>query len=1202
MLLSNAAIKNRTTVLVLMLLIVAAGAYSYITLPREAAPDVPIPVVLVTTVYKETSPEDVESLVTIKIENELKGIKGVKEITSISAEGQSVITIEFQPEIRIEDALQYVRDKVDIAKGELPLDAEEPTIREINIAELPIMMVNISGNVSPAVLKGIADRLEEEIEQIPGVLEVDVLGAAEREIRLEIDPYRVQAYGLTIPELVKLIPSENVNVSAGGLETPGTRFNVRVPAQFVKPDEVDNLPLTTRGGKTIYLTDVAKVTDTFKDRTSFARLDGAESVTLSVRKTVGANIQKVAYGVKAVVAAFGEQLPPSIRIELTLDQSKDVDMIVSDLENGVISGLILVVLVLVAFMGWRTSAIVALAIPMSMLISFALLDALGYTLNMVVLFSLILALGMLVDNAIVIVENIFRHRQLGLGQIEASMEGAGEVAWPVITSTATTVGAFSPLLFWPGIMGEFMKYLPITLIITLTSSLFVALVISPTVCSALSGHVRRVKTRHPFIEGYRRLLGTALKHWPATLSLAVLVMAGVVILYGKRGRGVELFPTSDPRRAMINIRGPQGMNIHKSNRLARRVENRVEKFRRRDLEHGDLEHVVANVGSGGGGISFAGRASGPHVSNLTLLFHDFEDRERPSDEAAAEIRKLLGGIAGAEIELEKESHDGPPTGAAVAVRIIGDDFKTLRKLSERAKRLISDVPIRGLVNLRSDLELTRPELAFIPNRLRGMLLGVSPAVSGEYLKTCILGRKVGTYRQFNDEYDITVRLGERHRSEIQDLFHLCVPSDAGQAVSLRSLGEFQYRGGFGTINRVDQKRVVTLTADAEGRLDTEVLKDVQERLSPLGQSRLLATDVLDWDRFCRTLRDAGRQGDPSPARRIWRLVKPGGLLGFMKKNPQKLIERLAGGETAEPEARAQILAVINQVIKRADFYRAEDFKGIDLTEEAKAYVERDRKDLSEEEVQRLNRLLLEAAFPSALAKRELLELPEGYRIAYAGQKEFQEDAEAFLGKAFAFALLLIILILVAQFNTISAPFIIMFTVVLSMIGFLTGLLICRRPFGIVMTGVGVIGLAGVVVNNAIVLLDYARRLQRQGLDVIAAAIQAGATRLRPVMLTATTTILGLLPMATGVNLNFRKFSLANPLAIISTRSETSQFWSSMAIAVIFGLAIATVLTLVVVPTLYVTLYRAAAHYGLGGLKRREAESEAAGHVEPPPLP
>ena len=1196
MLLSNAAIKNRTTVLVLILLIVAAGAYSYVTLPREAAPDVPIPVVLVTTIYKETSPEDVESLVTIKIENELKGIKGVKEITSISAEGQSVITIEFQPEIRIEDALQYVRDKVDVAKGELPLDAEEPTIREINIAELPIMMVNISGNVSPAVLKGIADRLEEEIEQIPGVLEVDVLGAAEREIRLEIDPYRVQAYGLTIPELVKLIPSENVNVSAGGLETPGTRFNVRVPAQFVKPDEVDNLPLTTRGGKTIYLTDVAKVTDTFKDRTSFARLDGAESVTLSVRKTVGANIQKVGYGVKAVVAAFREQLPPSIRIELTLDQSKDVDMMISDLENGVISGLILVVLVLVAFMGWRTSAIVALAIPMSMLISFALLDALGYTLNMVVLFSLILALGMLVDNAIVIVENIFRHRQLGLGQIEASMAGAGEVAWPVITSTATTVGAFAPLLFWPGIMGEFMKFLPITLIITLTSSLFVALVISPTVCSVLSGHVRQVKARHPFIEGYRRLLGTALKHWPATLSLAVLIMAGVVILYGKRGRGVELFPIADPRRATINIRGPQGMNIHKSNRLAQRVENRVKKFR-----PDDLEHVVANVGSGGGGISLSGQASGPHVSNLTLLFHDFEDRPRPSVEAAAEIRKLLGGIAGAEVKLDKERH-GPPTGAPIAVRIIGDDFKTLRKLSERAKRLISDVPIRGLVNLRSDLELTRPELAFIPNRLRGMLLGVSPAVSGEYLKTCILGRKVGTYREFNDEYDITVRLPERHRSEIQHLFHLCVPSDAGQAVSLRSLGDFQYRGGFGTINRVDQKRVVTLTADAEGRLDTEVLKDVQERLSPLGQSRLLSADVLDWGGFCRALRDAGKQTDPSPARRIWRLLKPGGLLGFTKKNPQKLIERLAGGETAEPEARAEVLAAVNQVVKRADLYRAEDFKGIELTDEAKAYIERDRKDLSDKEVQRLNRLLLEATFPGVLAKRELLELPEGYRIAYAGQKEFQEDAEAFLGKAFGFALLLIILILVAQFNTISAPFIIMFTVVLSMIGVLTGLLICRRPFGIVMTGVGVIGLAGVVVNNAIVLLDYARRLQRQGLDVIAAAIQAGATRLRPVMLTATTTILGLLPMATGVNLNFRKFSLGNPLAIISTRSETSQFWSSMAIAVIFGLAVATVLTLVVVPTLYVTLYRASAHFGLGGLKKREAESEAAGHVEPTPAP
>ena len=1044
MLLSNAAIKNRTTVFVLILLITVAGAYSYITLPREAAPDVPIPFVVVSTSYEGVAPEDIESAVTIKVENELTGIKGVKEISSTSAEGLSVIAIEFEPGIRIEDALQYVRDKVDLAKGDLPAEAEEPVIKEINVAEFPIMIVSISGDISPVRLKAIADELEDVVKQVPGVLNVEVLGGLEREIRLEIDPDRVAAYRLTIPELVNLIPSENVNISAGGLDTPGTKFNVRVPGEFDDPQEVDAFGLAVRKGKMIYLPDVAAVRDTFKDRQSYARLDGADSITLLVRKTLGANLVEVSDRVKGILAEARRQVPAGVRIEATLDQSKYVRIMVRDLENNVITGLVLVVLVLVAFMGWRISVIVALAIPMSMLISFALLQALGYTLNMVVLFSLILALGMLVDNAIVIVENIFRHRQLGYGRIDAAMKGTGEVAWPVITSTATTVAAFSPLLFWPGIMGDFMKYLPITLIMTLSSSLFVALVISPTVCSVLAFRARPARERHPFINAYKGLLGTALKHWPVTLSVAFLLLFGVGIYFAKRGYGVKLFPDFDPQQAFINIRSPQGTNIAESDRLARLVERRVDAFR------GEFDHVVANVGSAGG-MSFIGSGGGPHVANVTLIFHDYELRERSSDKAVSEIREVLGDIPGAEVKLEKEEH-GPPTGAAVTVRIIGRDFKQLEKYSEQAKRMIADVP--GLVNLRSDLEAARPELVFKVDRRRALLLGVNSMVIGNFLKTCIFGRNVGTYRQFNEEYDITVRLPENQRKDIRDLFRLRVPNNAGQAVPLSSLGTFEYRGGFGTINRIDQKRVVTLTGDAEGRLDTVVLKDVQGRLAAL-------------------------------------------------------------------------------------------------------------------------------------------ELAPGYSFRYAGKKEEQDEATAFLRKAFAFALLLMVLILVAQFNTLSVPLIIMSTVLLSLIGVGLGLLICRMPFGIIMTGVGVISLAGVVVNNAIVLLAYTRQLQRRGMDVLAAALQAGATRLRPVLLTAMTTILGLLPMALGKSIDFHRVFAGDLANAYVSKSEMSQFWGSMAIAVIFGLGFATLLTLLVVPTMYVTLYRLGAHFGLGGLKRVAGEERTA---------
>jgi multidrug efflux pump len=490
-------------------------------------------------------------------------------------------------------------------------------------------------------------------------------------------------------------------------------------------------------------------------------------------------------------------------------------------------------------------------------------------------------------------------------------------------------------------------------------------------------------------------------------------------LYGKIGKGVEFFPEGDPERAIIDIRAPQGTNIHETDRIARLIEDRLGPYKPW------LKNIITNVGSAGGGtLNLMASTGGPHLANITLVFYDFVEREKPSVEIIAEVRKALADISGVEIRVEKEE-EGPPTGAAVTVRVIGEDFKTLERLSEQAKRMISNVP--NIVNLRSDLEATRPELAFIVDRRIAMLLGVNTATVGNFIKMAIFGTKVGTYRQFNDEYDITVRLPLVDRVKIDELYRLQVPNATGEAVMLSSLGKFEYQGGFGTINRVDQKRVVTLTAGAEGRLGTEVLSDVQKRL-------------------------------------------------------------------------------------------------------------------------------------------EKLELPPGYEIKYAGEKEEQDKAQAFLSKAFAIAILLVTMVLVIQFNSLMVPFIIMTTVVLSLIGALTGLLICDLPFGIIMTGIGVISLAGVVVNNAIVLLAYTRQLQQKGLDLIPAAAEAGVTRLRPVMLTAMTTITGLIPMAVGISFDVHTFTWA-------TRSESTQWWRNMAVVVIFGLGFATILTLVVVPSLYVMLSR-----------------------------
>ncbi len=1027
MLITDVAIKNRTTVFVLGLIIVILGVYSYISLPREAFPDIAIPYVLINTTYEGISPQDIETSVTMKIEKELTSIRGVKEITSSSAEGFSMISVEFTPGIPTEVALQRVRDRVDRAKGNLPLDAEDPVISEISLAEFPIMNISIAGDLSPVQFKAIADNLQDTIEAVPGVLKVDVSGVLEPEIRLEFDPDRLAMYNLTIAEILVLIPSENVNISAGSLETKGTKFNVRIPAELVTAEDVDRLLLTVRAGKPIYLSDVANVRATFKDRGSYSRHNGLDNVTLSVRKRAGANIIYISDYVKAIIDKAQKEVPDSVKFDITYDMSKYIRSTVMDLENNILAALILVTCILLLFLGLRSALIVATIIPLSMLITFFVVQALGYTLNMIVLYSLVLVLGMLVDNAIVITENIYRHMQLGYRRVEAAILGAREVAWPVATSTLTTVCAFLPLMFWPGIMGDFLKYLPITLTIGLLASLFVALVFSPTICAAWAGSSAKERQhKHWFLNAYRSVQGAALNNPGMTLFLAVCVLVSLTVLYVKIGKGTEFFPKSDPERAIIDIRAPQGTNIQETDRIARIIEQRIEPYKKY------FKHVVTNVGSSSGGLSLTSSAGGPHLAGVTLTFFDYIERKKPSTEIITAIRKDIADIPGAEIKIQQEEN-GPPTGAPITVRIMGDDFKTLEQISSQAQRIIAGVP--NVVNLRSDLEATRPELAFIVNRKNAMLLGVNTALVGNFLKMAVFGTRLGSYRQYNDEYDITVRLPLARRVNIDDVAHLQMPNAAGKSIPISSLGSFEYKGGFGTISRVDQKRTVTLTADTEGRLSSEVLADVQKKLD-------------------------------------------------------------------------------NE-----------------------------------------------------------LNVPAGYAIDYAGEQETQEESQAFLSKAFVIALLLITLVLVCQFNSLMVPLIIMTTVILSLIGAFIGLLVCDLPFGIIMTGIGIISLAGVVVNNAIVLLAYTRQLQQKGLDLISAAAEAGVTRLRPVLLTACTTVIGLIPMATGVSYDFHTFTWA-------TKSESTQWWMNMAVVVIFGLSFATILTLVVVPSLYVLFTRIALKLGI----------------------
>ncbi|NOQ50832.1 MAG: MMPL family transporter [Desulfuromonadaceae bacterium] len=1016
MLISNAAIDRRSTVFALMLIILIVGIYSYIVLPRESTPDITIPVVLVVTPYEGVTSGDIENLITHPIERKLKGLKDVEEIRSVSAEGSSMITIEFVPDVDIDNALQWVRDKVDQAKGDLPKDLEDdPSILEINLSEFPILMVAISGQTDETVLKKIGEEIEDRIEQISGVLDVVITGGREREILVEFDPDRLYAYRISLSEVVRAIQRENVNIPGGSIDIGQGKYLLRIPGEFTDPAEIDNLVLTERDGRVVYFKDVAKIVDSYEDRTSRARMNGKQSVSLAIKKRTGANIIEVADRVFALLKFAEAELPPGIELSVTMNQSKDIRRMVSELENNIITGLILVVVVLFMFLGFRNSFFVALAIPFSMLLSFAVLQLLGITLNMVVLFSLMLALGMLVDNAIVIVENIYRHMQEGKTAVEAAKTAASEVGWPVISSTVTTLCAFFPMTFWPGIMGEFMKYLPLTLIITLTASLFVALVINPTLCGHFMSLSKKakLKERKPtqIIHFYSQILQFALKRRLLVVLSSFVLLAGIIAAYAILGHGVELFPDIEPNRAFIEIKAPEGTNLAASDELAQHVESFVTR------EH-DIRFMISEVGTSssdqGGGSSVQS-----NLSRITLDFLEREDRQDDARDVLDRLRTAVGPLAGAEFKVEKQE-EGPPTGPPVNIEISGEKIQVLDRLVTAAKQLIKDVP--GLVDLKDDFSKAKPEIRIDVDREKASLLKLSTAEISEMVKAAISGTKLGVYREGEDEYDIIARMPESRRTSVADIGNLLIPAIDGSPVPLSTVAEISLAAGFGSIRHIDQKRVVTISAETFGRNSNEVLQEVQQRLSTL-------------------------------------------------------------------------------------------------------------------------------------------DLPPGYLIHYSGEQEEQQKASIFLSKAFIAAILLIMLVLITQFNSLLQTLIVMTSVILSLTGVFLGLMITVTPFGIIMTGIGVISLAGVVVNNAIVLIDYINQLVREGMELNAALIRAGTVRFRPVMLTAVTTILGLLPMAIGVSFDFKTFTW-------EIGGESADWWGPMAVAVIFGLAFATLLTLVVVPVLY----------------------------------
>ena len=595
MIISDTAVKKSTTVLVLALVLIVIGVYSYMVLPRESDPDVTIPNVFISTSYRGVSPTDIESSITMEIEKKIKGLDGLKKVQSVSSEGLSSINVEFITGTDIDQALQDVKDKVDEALGELPTDLEEdPSVFEVNISEMPIVVYSLAGTCGLPCLKKIADDLEDDIEGVKGVLEAEVTGGLEREIRVEVDADKLSYYGLTITNLQLVVNGENQNTSGGAIRLGNGRFQLRVPGEFRTPEEIYGLIVTIHDGEPVYLKDVAKVVDGYKEETSRSRLNGRDAVNISVKKRSGENIIEISTAVEQLIEAAKITWPRDTEITKVLDKSRDIKNMVADLENNILTGLVLVLLVIFIAMGIRNALLVSLAIPFSMLLSFTVLQAMGITLNMVVLFSLTLALGMLVDNAIVIVENSYRFMEQGANSVEAAMKATSEVAYPVMASTLTTLAAFSPMLFWPGIMGEFMSYLPLTLIITLSSSLFVAMVINPAMVSLfmkvkksnftvtgesaeseISAVEKPVEIRGFLLTRYTRTLSQALETPFSIIGigfcLLVLMFQGWQLTVGLR-KPVEFFPDIDPKGIYVNIDVPEGADIDYIDRITQRIE------------------------------------------------------------------------------------------------------------------------------------------------------------------------------------------------------------------------------------------------------------------------------------------------------------------------------------------------------------------------------------------------------------------------------------------------------------------------------------------------------------------------------------------------------------------------------------------------------------------------------------------------------
>lgn len=1007
------------TVMVALMATIIAGFVAYMEIPKESSPDVPIPVIYVSVAYPGIAPEDAVRLLVKPLERELKGLRGVEEIRAVAAQGHASVILEFQPGFDADQALERVRNRVDRARTELPEGTEQPRVQQVNTALFPVLVINLYGQVSERTRVRLARDLRDRLEGLAGVLEADIGGDREEQIEIVVDPTRLRTYGLSLQQVAQSVARNNRLVAAGVLTSGSGRVPLKVPGVIDDPEELLGLAIKSVDGQVVTVSDVATVRRSFKDPKGYARINGVPALALEVVKRPGANIIKTIAQVRNVTRKMSKRWPDAVQVSFTQDRSKDVRTMLSDLQNNVLSSVLLVMIMIVAILGLRAGLLVGVSIPGSFLLGILVLAAIGLTINTVVLFSLILALGLLVDGAITVVELADRYQAEGQHRRQAYKHSAQRLAWPITSSTLAMLAAFLPLLFWPGIAGEFMKYLPITLLAVLSASLLMALIFVPNLGAIIGGVPpsggerawRPGERLNGFVGFYVRLMRHMLRHAGKVVMATVVMLVGSFVLYGAAGNGVTFFPKIEPDNAVIEIHARGALSVEAIDRLVRQVGARVQ-----DMDAFASVYVRS-------GLQFRQADTGDVIGQIQLEFKDWQLRP-PASQVLAEVRHRVKDIPGIRVTVSSRSA-GPRQGKPIEIQLSGRSPQTLDKATQWLRRGMREVG--GF----ADVTDTRPrpglEWRLLVDRSEAARYGVDVALIGQAIQLVTQGIKVGEYQAANadEPLDIRVRYPDKAR-DLAALGDLRVKTNEGGMVPLSNFVDRVPAQKIEVVRRVNGRRTITTKAD-------------------------VATGKLV----------AGR------------------------------------------------IAALQQWLR---------------------------------------------------AHRAEANLPPTIQVQFSGENEDLHEAQSFLSKAFLVALALIAVIMLTQFNSFWQAFLVLSAVSFSIIGVLLALIVTGRPFSVVMSGVGVIALAGVVVNTNIVLIDTYNINRASGLGVRDAILATGAERLRPVVLTSITNVVGLLPMVFMLNINLfaREWSIGAP---------STQWWTQLATAVTGGLLFATVLTLVVTPCL-----------------------------------